>query len=68
MVAPEPWGPLSLWVPRALGPLSLWGPQALGVPRLSLVSLVQLRLHSLNETKPKKTKDSNYWFSLVNAP
>jgi hypothetical protein len=21
-----------------------------------------------NETKPKKTKDSDYWFSLVNAP
>jgi hypothetical protein len=25
-------------------------------------------MHYLNETKPKKTKDSNYWFCLVNSP
>jgi hypothetical protein len=77
------WGPQALGAPRLSLVSLVGNPPLVGDPQLgeSISSikgmkkellqyrrlLLKLRLHSLNETKPKKTKDNNYWF-VLNAP
>jgi hypothetical protein len=82
--APKPWGPMSLGGPQALGAPRLSLVSLVGNPPLvggsqigeSISSIKGMKKELLqktaffewNKTKPKKTKDSDCWFSLLNAP